>query len=499
MVKLTKNYLTHSIFYQFMVQIQRFWQAAKTSLGTPTLVIFSALILVRITSLSLYPLMDMTEGRYGEIGRQMASRNDWITPWIDAGVPFWGKPPLSFWMSALGIKLFGVNEFAVRIPHFFAAFLVVAICYDWAKRTRINPFYVSIILGTSILFVISSGAVMTDMALCLGSTLSIRGFWLSLRGVEARRKSEQALFFTGLGLMLLAKGPVGWILVLLPIGLWTLASSSIKETWRGIAWIKGTSLAILMALPWYLLAEQQTPGFLHYFFYGEHWQRFTVSGWKGDLYGKAHVASRGTVWLHFLLASLPWSLILPIAAWRYKLLSFNKSQTEPAQLSMYLLLAGLSPCLFFTMSSNIIWTYTLPGFPALALLMGMYLQRAEQMLSQKILLIGTAISCLIFIGLVGGLTLSQASDLKSAAAIVKLYKQQHNPQTLLFLGTRPMSAMFYSQGQALSVNNLNEVAALTAGKPAYIAVKKAELINLKTPHLTAIGDAGDYRLYLTGQ
>jgi len=482
-----------------MKPFQRLWEAAKTSLGVPTLVIFSALVLVRIISLSLYPLMDMTEGRYGEIARKMATMNDWITPWFDVGVPFWGKPPLSFWMSALGIKLFGVNEFAVRIPHFLAAFLVVAICYDWAKRSLINPFYVTVILSTSFIFLVSSGAVMTDMALCIGSTLAIRAFWLSLRGVEGERQREKILFFIGLSLMLLAKGPVGWILVLLPIGLWALLSRSIKETWQGLAWIQGGLLAILMALPWYLVAEQHTPGFLHYFFYGEHWQRFTVSGWKGDLYGSAHATQRGTIWLQFLYASLPWSIIIPIAAWRYKLLTATKNKSEPAQLSLYLLLAGFGPCLFFTMSGNILWTYVLPGLPALALLLAMYLQRMGEVQRKKIILIGTAISGLVFVGVLGTLTLGHATDLKSAAAIVSLYQKQHSPQALVFLGGRPYSAMFYSQGEALTVNSLDALPALTHGNPTYIAIRKSQPIDIKAFNLRTIGDAGNYHLYLMGQ
>ena len=482
-----------------MKQFQRFWQAAKLSIGAPTLLIFSLLLLARLISLSLYPLMDMTEGRYGEIARKMATMNDWITPWFDVGVPFWGKPPLSFWMSALGIKLFGVNEFAVRIPHFCTAFLVVAICYDWAKRSLINPFYVVVILSTSFIFLVSSGAVMTDMALCIGSTLSIRAFWLSLRGVEANRSREKILFFIGLSLMLLAKGPVGWILVLLPIGLWALLSRSIKETWRGLAWIQGGLLAILLALPWYLVAEQHTPGFLHYFFYGEHWQRFTVSGWKGDLYGSAHATRRGTIWLQFFYASLPWSIIFPIVVWRYKLLNATKNKSEPAQLSLYLLLAVLAPCLFFTMSGNILWTYVLPGLPPLAMLIAIYLKRVEEFQRKKILFIGTGISCLVFVFVLSILTIGHVSDLKSGAAIVSFYQKQHSPYPLVFLGSQPYSAVFYSEGQAKTLTSLDEILALTQGNPAYLATIESQHIDIKALNLQTIGSAGNYHLYLIGQ
>lgn len=484
-----------------MNQLSRFWLDAKYALGKRTVFIFMALVIMRLVSLGLYPLMDMTEGRYGEIARKMAEMNDWVTPWYDVGVPFWGKPPLSFWMSALGIKLFGINEFAVRFPHFLAALLVIAIGYDWAKRSLINPFYVTIILSTSFIFLVSSGAVMTDMALCVGSTLSLRAFWLSLRGEESGRKREQCLFFIGLSIMLLAKGPVGWVLVLLPIGLWALLTKSIKETWQGLAWIVGSMLAILAVTPWYFLAEQHTPGFLNYFFIGEHWHRFTVSGWKGDLYGSAHATQRGTIWLQFIYATLPWSLILPIAAWIYKKQSITPSPVNQ-QLGLYLLLAAIAPCLFFTMSGNILWTYVLPGLPALALLLALWLGRMDQILAKKIILFGTATSALAIISVLSILTIGHAADLKSAKSITQLYEAQNvvqkSMQPLVFLGDRPYSAIFYSHGLALKMNTVEEVSLYAKGNPIFIAVRKNQLtsLNEQLKNLKTVGDTGNYRLFL---
>ena len=423
--------------------------------------------------------MDTTEGRYGEMARKMAEMSDWITPWFDVGVPFWGKPPLSFWMSALGIKIFGVNEFAVRFPQFLAALTIVFICYDWAKRSLINPFYVVAILSTSFLYILLSGAVTTDIALCIGSTLSLRSFWLSLRGAEANRKREQWLFFIGLSIMLYAKGPVGWVLVFIPIGLWTLLTGSIKETWKGLPWILGCILAILISLPWYLAAEKHTPGFLHYFFVGEHWQRFTISGWKGDLYGTAHARPRGSIWLYLIVASLPWSLILPITIWMTK---YNKNSvkntTEDKQFKVYLLLTGLAP---------------------LALLLALYLGEVKVSFAKSALLCGVSLSSIATVWALMALTLDHKADSRSAKGVVALYKAQHNAKPIVFLSDKPFSSMFYTDGKAIEANTVQEVNDLSKTSQIYLAIKQSQLsrIDNELNRLTVIGDAGSYRLYLS--
>lgn len=481
-----------------MKRFYQFWNQGVVALGKPTLYILTSLILLRIVSLGLYPLMDSTEGRYGEIARKMAEMNDWITPWFDVGVPFWGKPPLAFWMSAMGIKLFGVNEFAVRVPQFFAAFLVVIICYDWAKRCLINPFYVLAILSSAFLFVALSGAVTTDMALCVGTTLSIRSFWFALRGEESRRQFEQSLFFLGLSIMLLAKGPVGWVLVLMPIALWAIFSNAINETWRGLAWFRGAMLAILIVLPWYLLAEQHAPGFLNYFFVGEHWQRFTVSGWSGDLYGTAHATPRGTIWLYLVSSSLPWSFVFPVALWVAKRKKGELADSNQQQLKLYLLLTGLAPCLFFTMSGNVIWTYILPGLPSLALWLALVLGKTQSAVAKKILLVGTFLSAATIAGLFVALTFGQKADARSAKSIVQLYQKQQSANPLVFLDDRQFSSMFYSKGRALNVRSLADVRQLPNSGPLYVAIRKSqlELLNHQLDGLKLVGETSNYRLYL---
>ena len=83
--------------------------------------ILSSILLLRLLGLGVYPLMDTSEARYAEMARKMVELSDWVTPMFDYGVPFWGKPPLSFWTQAASMTVFGTNEFAARFPAWFIA------------------------------------------------------------------------------------------------------------------------------------------------------------------------------------------------------------------------------------------------------------------------------------------------------------------------------------------------------------------------------------------
>ena len=78
---------------------------------------FFLVVLIRLFFNGVIPLMDKTEARYAEIARLMAETGEWVVLQIDYGIPFWAKPPLSTWASALSIQLFGAAEFFVRLPY----------------------------------------------------------------------------------------------------------------------------------------------------------------------------------------------------------------------------------------------------------------------------------------------------------------------------------------------------------------------------------------------
>jgi 4-amino-4-deoxy-L-arabinose transferase-like glycosyltransferase len=287
-----------------------------------------------------------------------------VTPQFDYGVPFWGKPPLHTWLSAAGMKLFGINHLGARIFIFLTALLTLWMLYRWTKDYAGRDYALlgTTILASSGLFYLASATVMTDLVLVTGTTMSMIGFYTAFHDMP-RSRLWGYLFFVGLAIGMLAKGPVAVVLTALPIFLWVLLGNHWLATWKRLPWLSGTLLAIAIFLPWYLIAEMQTPGFLRYFIVGEHFERFLTSGWDGDLYGNGHSEPKGTIWLFFLLAMLPWTFFLLFPLIRGRALVARIRREENAW-TFYLISWALSPLLFFTFASNIIATYVFTGIPA---------------------------------------------------------------------------------------------------------------------------------------
>ena len=456
----------------------------KPSSMVRLIVIFGlAALSVRFASLGLFPLMDTTEARYGEIARIMVETSNWITPQFDYNIPFWGKPPLHTWMSAIGFKWLGVTEFAGRLPHFLTGLIILGLVWLFGRQqgNKNTANLATGILATTVVFCISIGAIMTDTALLLAITLTLGSFWqawqLTDNNPDQKRNRWGYLFFVGLGIGLLTKGPIVLILTGLPVFLWCLPEWRILQLWKRLPWVSGTLLMLAIALPWYLLAEQATPGFLNYFIVGEHFQRFLVSGWQGDLYGTAHIHPKGSIWLKWLYAALPWNIVLPLVWWKAKKhrqsvsenqdKSASPDQVRTQQWRLFLWCWMLTPMIFFTLAGNIIWTYILPASPALALLVADYIREfafAEEASptnkrcnqgNQRLAWPGTLMPVAMII-----ITIAMNSDAKSSAkSLVEAYQDQSDSsQTeLVFWNHRTFSGQFYSRGKAAKVESISQL------------------------------------------
>jgi 4-amino-4-deoxy-L-arabinose transferase-like glycosyltransferase len=467
-----------------------------------------AALLVRLALMAWLPLMDTTEARYAEIGRHMVASGDWVTPWhVDK--PFWGKPVLSFWLTAGSFALFGINEFAARLPHLLCLLGVAWITWRMAReRSRDEALLALALLAGMALFYVSAGAVMTDEALVLGTTLAMRGAWRGLQegpdgGANGGAKGSTnggrfaALeLFGGLAIGLLAKGPLAAVLIVLPVGANALLTRQVGEVWRRLPWVRGTLAALLAVAPWYLAAELRTPGFLQYFIVGEHWHRFVTPGWQGDLYGTAHRVPPGSIWLYALASALPWTLLLPRALWRARRDSTAAATVQETRWRLYLLCWTLAPLVFFTAARNIIWTYALPALPALALWMAALLAWPAQLArAQRLVGAGLAISLLGTLGFALQLVHGGTLDWKSSKGIVTAWQDAaggHEP--LVFVGGRQFSASFYSRGQAQLAPDAAGALALLGPRRGYVAIAPAQAAALGPVQQRLLGRYGGLEL-----
>jgi 4-amino-4-deoxy-L-arabinose transferase-like glycosyltransferase len=446
--------------------------------------------------------MDNTEARYAEIARIMVETGDWVTPHHRYGEAFWSKPPLSMWLSAIAYLVLGANAFAARFASLLPGLGVTWLVYDMAVRRgrRDTALKAALVLFTTPLFFVSVGAVMTDAALTFATTLSMAAFWYAMTRSGRAGRVWGYLFFVGLAIGLLAKGPVGAVLTLGPVGVWTLWKGGVTNVWRRLPWIGGSLLMVALALPWYLAAEARTPGFLDYFIVGEHFKRYLVAGWSGDRFGTAHARPRGTIWLYAVATTLPWCAVWAGIAWKRRRAGAQPAAVPDDGWRAYLWLWLLASPVFFTPAGNILATYVLPGLPAFALLVAQAWAEAadagRDAPSTK--LYGALMPVLMIAAVLFVLPRVAPAFSQKALVVDYLDRRASSEARLIYLGPPPLSAQFYAAGkvtEAASPAALERM--LDEHKADFVVLSDAQLVALPGfgSRLAPIARSGRYQLF----
>lgn len=404
-------------------------------------IIILALLTVRLISLGLYPLYDTTEARYGEMARLMFETQNWVTPQFDYNVPFWGKPPFQTWISAASFSLFGVTAFFARLPHFLCGLITCLLIYRFTRyrATKQSALFSLLVISSSVGFIIAIGMVMTDSALLMAYTWAMTSFWYCF--TDKNKVLHGHLFFTALALGMLIKGPVSVVLILIALLVWSLWQKCFWLALKCLPWKTGFPLFVLLTLPWYLWAEIRTPGFLEYFIMGEHIQRFLVSGWEGDLYGRAHVKPKGIIWAYWILCAFPWSFWMIKRLFNHLRGSTGSQTSQAPNINRYLIGWMISPLLLFTLAGNILPIYVLPGFSAMAILVAL-----NSEITQKTNLM--ALGTLLIISLLVTLFSLGLFDKSNESYLLQTEIERLDSTELYYWHKRPFSAQFYSNGKA---------------------------------------------------
>lgn len=315
-------------------------------------------------------LLDPDEGRSGVIAKEMVTSGEWVTLTY-YGKPYYDKPPLYFWLVALGLKIFGLTEFAVRWPSALAASLtVVGVClWGFASGGWRRGLWGGTILATSLGFTALGRFGKMDMLFSFFFCTALFYFLWWLRTTHPPHRDEGAPvrsqawiwpFYLLLALASLTKGPVGIVLPLVIVGI----ALGLKKRWillREMHLFQGAVVVLLVSGPWYLLATLRDPEYMRTFLWDHNILRFFTSH-----EGIGH-SEPFFYFLPVLLGSfLPWSFFLPAIL----LYLWNKRGNQDHEERFFLLVWFVTVFAFFSLSNNKVGTYILPAFPPLALLTG---------------------------------------------------------------------------------------------------------------------------------
>jgi|GEM_PF-830717 len=370
-------------------------------------------VLAALIDLRAFGLTDLDEGFYASVAWEMGQSGDWRTPTL-GGEPWFEKPPLLYWLMTLSMRVFGENEFALRLPSTLFYALTILLIAWWGNR-RLGQgagSWGALLFAAAPLSLILSRLAITDMALAFFLTLAVIALWevsnltppapLSVYGeggaaaarsnspspfterglggeVQANaqnrlRGAVQRLFWAllggvALGLAILTKGPFGLGLVGL-LYLWnakTLHARGLRFRWVAFALIT----ALLTASPWYVgVYLQHGAEFFNEFVVKQNLLRFAGGDTahsvlpliqRGDVGG---VLGGVAVYLLFYVVVL-WLGGLSMAGYVSVLWGREDDALRRYLRSWAWLVFGL-----FTLSFTKLPAYIFPMFPVLALLAG---------------------------------------------------------------------------------------------------------------------------------
>ncbi|MCC7497296.1 MAG: glycosyltransferase family 39 protein [Bryobacterales bacterium] len=322
--------------------------------------------------------MDDVDAVQAQIARNMLDSGDWVTARLD-GVKYLEKSPLKYWMIAVSYMIFGVHDWAARIPLALSTILLCWVVFRFG-RWAFSPqagLWAGIVLATCAGLFLFTRILIPDVVLTLTITLAMWSFLRVLDDGEARPRLWAAVLAASIATGLLLKGliaavfPVGSALIYLAVNRRLFD----RATWKRLRPVSGLLIVLAIAAPWHILATLRNPpyfdftmksgpghyrGFFWFYFFNEHVFRFLNMRYPRDY----NTVPRVYFWLFHLLWLFPWSLFLGSLV----KLSFRPKDRAGRTRQMALIWVAFV-LIFFTFSTTQEY-YSMPCYPALAILLG---------------------------------------------------------------------------------------------------------------------------------
>jgi 4-amino-4-deoxy-L-arabinose transferase-like glycosyltransferase len=342
-----------------------------------TVILFAASIYLACV-ISPPSLQDDVDAVQAQIARNMITSGDWVTPRLD-GVIYLEKPPLIYWLIAISYKVFGVHDWAARVPIALSAIALAwltAAFGIWAFGKRAG-FYAGLCMATCVGVWLFTRVLIPDVMLTFTIALAMWALLRVLDDDEPHPRTWAYVLAASLGTGLLLKSLIG---VVFPVaaGLIYLAITRqlfVIRTWKRLHPFAGAAIILLIAAPWHVLATLRNPpyfdftmrsapgeyhGFLWFFFINEQLLRFLNLRYPRDY----NTVPRVYFWLLHLVWLFPWSVYLPAVA------NLSYKPVDRTGKTSLLALCWIAFILVFFTFSTTQEYYSMPCYPAMALLLG---------------------------------------------------------------------------------------------------------------------------------
>lgn len=336
---------------------------ARARVWVELLLVLALCYLFFFYGLAAFGLVGADEPRYAQVAREMLQHHTWVTPTLYGNV-WLEKPVLYYWGAIVSYKIFGVSDWAARLPGAVFATCMVAWIYVFTRRLRPGSQLDAVVATCSTAFVFAfARAASTDIGLVAWLTIALLSWW---GFYESARRGWLLVFYAALGLATLAKGPVAIALAAMVIVVFLF----IRRDWPAILrtlWTPGILLCALVTLPWYLAAQHANPGFFREFFLEHNLNRFATNRFQ----------HRQHFWYYIpvlVLATLPWTLFVLAALVRgVRALRASGEDALVGFLSLWVLV----PVVFFSVSQSKLPGYILPAIAPCGLLVALYLRQSR--------------------------------------------------------------------------------------------------------------------------
>src|SRR5712692_9708904 len=317
-------------------------------------------------------LLDDVDSLHAEAAREMVLSHDWVTLHTD-GIRYLEKAPLMYWDVATSYVLFGVSDWATRLPLMLGVLALLMVTYKLGKHVygETGGLYSAVVLATAVGPYIFTRFQIPDLMVGLWLTL---GFYFFLRSLKEEPPSRLSCwgFAVACALNVLTKGLIGLVFPAGAIGLYLMLTGNLRHLLK-LRPVSSTVVFLLVAAPWHILAALRNPsqgavrGFLWFYFVNEHILRFLNRRMPRD-YDTVPLL---LFWALLVLWLLPWTVFLPQSLQevprRWREFRAQLSRRQRAYLMFFLwnvVIVG-----FFSLSTRQEY-YTIPAIPGMALLVG---------------------------------------------------------------------------------------------------------------------------------